>query len=292
MIDLEIYVISYKETHRIIDNLKVYQKLSNIFALSFSFNLDSSDLKDSLKGIRENFQALSSSSSNIYLRLGESSIILESENDIDTMLHNSKSDHQPLSFGDHIRCISSESNATYTWILGAGDYPNAQAIGILNSIEQEFDILSFEVLRAARDKISSVSNQLLPRRVESISCSIYKRAILQNSNVDNWPHVQAVSLIRKKGVHLLVAYADTGCGIFVDPDIQWRSQWKKIALERIDLFLASQDNPNILWEWTFGDIVDAQNLLLNEPDTDRLKSFQDGLVNAKITRDTNNLIQM
>lgn len=285
MADLEIYVISYKEAHRIVDNLDLYDKLSDSFVLSLSFNLDSNNQDNSIKVIKENFQRLSSISNHIYLRSGESSIALKSENELEAalLLHNSRSDHRPLSFGDHIRCIFSESKATYLWILGAGDYPNAEAILLANSIEPGFDILTFEVLHSARAKSSSVSNQLLPRRVEAISASIYKRAVFQNSNVDNWPHLQAVSLVKRKGSHLLVAFNETKCGVFVDSRIQWRSRWKEIALERIDLFLGSQDNENVLWEWTFGDIVDAQNLLLNEPA--KLKLFQDGLVKAKIIRD-------
>lgn len=265
--DISINVMSYNEHDLIISTFEKYLIISKEFNLTFNLNLTIKDILNPQK-IIDIFKliSLNKCSINLYVRHHTFTKRIECLDDIYNL--NSNNYIRFLTFAEHLSIITKESNdSDYIWFLGAGDYPNKNALNILYSSDiNNYDLISFDIHHSVIIKSNEISNKIKIRRTEAISSTIYKRTIVnfQTSPEHVWPHLLMLCMISHSISHALISYHQTQCAVYVAPNSQWidsRSKIYVIEIERINLALNYPSNNILEWDFSKYEINHALNNL-------------------------------
>lgn len=251
--DISINVMSYGEHKLIIENFNKYLIISKEFKISLNLNLKFSDIENPQQLI-DIFKLISNNKSciNLFVRHLNFSKHVKCLNDIFSL--NTNTYIRNLTFSEHLSIISKENfYSDYIWFLGAGDYPNNNALTILNSSDiTNFDLISFEVHHSANMESNVISHKIKIRRVEAISSTIYKRTIfnLQSKPEHSWPHLLMLCKQSNALTHLLISHKQSKCAVYVNPQNNWQANIKNIEIERINLALDYPSSDIIEWEFS------------------------------------------
>jgi hypothetical protein len=165
-----------------------------------------------------------------------------------------------ISFKDQLADNLSEDH-DFMWYLGAGDLPNFKAIEICKKVIFNLpkpSIVSFEVHHSPIKQNSFLCTQLLPRRLEAISASIYRHEVLLKLEEysSNWPHIESAVAAFMQGAenHILISSIEHDASVYVDPGNNWGERKISVELERVGLYLGSSMSPRVSWEFTYFEI--------------------------------------
>lgn len=279
-------ILSYKEHQKIIRGIGDYIGLASRFDVILSLNFSGMEGETAL--IERILTAIAAADwpIKVYIRgVPEGVISVSCEEEaigairrLNEIFVENEGGHYPwsISFKEQISSNAPKFHE-YVWYLGAGDIPNSNAIDLAILLANSSDspgVISFEILHSLVNQDSYISPVLLPRRLEAISASVYKREVISNAREfgDIWPHVEAAIKAFSLGMegHAIISSAKKGAYVYVDAGALWLDRKAEVEINRLEIFIKTASLGCLMWEFSFKSIgYDSMLLRKDRPFFDR-----------------------